>query len=251
MTISIGESMKKIIIMGATSGIGHELANIYIQKGWRVGIAGRRQDPLSSFKDEFPEQVEFEVIDVQQKDAPEKLLSLIEKLGGVDIYLHSSGIGYQNPNLIIETEVNTAKTNVVGFTQLIDTIFHYFESQSQGHIAIISSIAGTKGLGVAPAYSATKRFQNTYIDALEQLSRIKKIKITFTDIKPGFVQTELLKGAGGYPLLMQPRKVAQIIDKALQGKKRRVVIDWRYKIIVFFWKLIPASLWKILPVKNK
>ncbi|WP_018109011.1 SDR family NAD(P)-dependent oxidoreductase [Bacteroides propionicifaciens] len=243
--------MKKIIIMGATSGIGHELAKIYIQKGWRVGIAGRRQDLLSSFKKEFPEQVEFEVIDIRQEDAPQKLVSLIERLGGLDIYMHSSGIGYQNPNLVIETEINTAKTNVVGFTQLIDTVFHYFEVQTKGHIAIISSIAGTKGLGVAPAYSATKRFQNTYIDALEQLSRIKKIKITFTDIKPGFVQTDLLKGGGGYPLLMQPQKVARIIDKALDRKKRRVIIDWRYKVIVFFWKLIPASLWKILPVKNR
>ena len=243
--------MKKIIIMGATSGIGHELAKIYIQKGWRVGIAGRRQDLLSSFKKEFPEQVEFEVIDIRQEDAPQKLVSLIERLGGLDIYMHSSGIGYQNPNLVIETEINTAKTNVVGFTQLIDTVFHYFEGQTKGHIAIISSIAGTKGLGVAPAYSATKRFQNTYIDALEQLSRIKKIKITFTDIKPGFVQTDLLKGGGGYPLLMQPQKVARIIDKALDRKKRRVIIDWRYKVIVFFWKLIPASLWKILPVKNR
>lgn len=243
--------MKKIIIMGATSGIGHELAKIYIQKGWRVGIAGRRHDLLSSFKDEHPEQVEFEVIDVQKEDAPDKLNTLIQKLGGLDLYLHSSGIGFQNTALDIDIEVNTAKTNVVGFTQLIDTIFHYFSAQGSGHIAIISSIAGTKGLGVAPAYSATKRFQNTYIDALEQLSRLNKTKIDFTDIKPGFVGTDLLKGGGDYPLLMQPRKVALIIDKALERKKRRVIIDWRYKIIVFFWKLIPASLWKHLPIKNR
>ena len=82
---------------------------------------------------------------------------------------------------------------------MVNTAFHYFARQGKGHIAVISSIAGTKGLGIAPAYSATKRFQNTYIDALEQLAYMQKKKaIHFTDIRPGFVKTDLLNDGKNY-----------------------------------------------------
>ncbi|EGJ71075.1 short-chain dehydrogenase/reductase SDR [Bacteroides coprosuis DSM 18011] len=243
--------MKRIVIVGATSGIGLELTKIYIDKGWKVGVAGRREHLLSSIKKKYPQQVEYEVIDIIDSEAPTHLQSLIQKLGGMDLYFHSSGIGFQNPKLKSDIELNTIQTNVYGFTQMVNTAYHFFKEQGKGHIAIISSIAGTKGLGVAPAYSATKRFQNTYIDALEQLNFLSKGNIIFTDIRPGFVQTDLLKGSGSYPLLMHPQKVAQIIDKALVTHTRRIVIDWRYKILVFFWKLIPACLWKRLPIKNK
>ena len=81
--------MNKIVIVGATSGIGFELTKIFINKGWRVGIAGRREQLLSSFKEQYPHQVEYEVIDITQDDAPVKLQQLIDKLGGMDIYFHS------------------------------------------------------------------------------------------------------------------------------------------------------------------
>jgi short-subunit dehydrogenase len=116
--------------------------------------------------------------------------------------------------------------------------------------AVISSIAGTKGLGAAPAYSATKRFQNTYIDALEQLAHIQKLPIRFTDIRPGFVATGLLNDGKHYPMLMHTEKVARHIVCALEKKKRIVVIDWRYRILVALWRLIPPFLWKRLPVRN-
>lgn len=243
--------MKRIIIVGATSGIGKELALIYIKKGWRVGVAGRRQDLLSFLVDSYPTQVISEVMDITQVDAPKKLNQLIEKLGGMDIYFHSSGIGFQNPNLDRDIEMKTVQTNVEGFTRLVDEAYHYFKTKGGGHIAVISSIAGTKGLGIAPAYSATKRFQNTYIEALSQLSNMNKDNIYFTDIKPGFVATDLLKGTKKYPLLMRPDKVALVIDIALRRKVNRIVIDWKYRILVFFWNLVPSFIWRRLPVKNK
>ena len=109
---------------------------------------------------------------------------------------------------------------------------------------------GAKGLGVAPAYSATKRFQNTYIDALEQLACMQKLNICFTDIRPGFVSTDLLNDGKRYPLLMQPEKVARQIVRALHHRKRVAVIDWRYAVIVFFWRMIPRWIWKRLPIRT-
>lgn len=239
----------RIIIIGATSGIGREVAKLYIAQGWQVGIAGRRAEELESLRKEAPEQVFSEVLDVTLEDAPCRLQSLIDKVGGMDIFLLSSGIGKQNPTLTPDIELKTATTNVEGFIRLTTAAWHFFEKQGYGHIAAISSIAGIKGLGIAPAYSATKRFQNTYLDALDQLARMNKLNITFTDIRPGFVATPLLKD-DNYPLLMKAPQVAQSIVKAIQQKKRIVVIDWRYRILVFFWKLIPHWIWVRLKVKN-
>lgn len=242
--------MKRIIIVGATSGIGNEVAKGYIRLGWKVGIAGRRQAALEELKATAPEQIEIQALDVTSDDAPEKISLLIHKLGGADLFLLSSGIGSQNMNLEPSIEINTAKTNVEGFIRIVTTAFNYFKANGYGHLAVISSIAGTKGLGAAPAYSATKRFQNTYIDALAQLAHMEKLNIQFTDIRPGFVSTALLKG-DSYPLLMKVENVAQHVIHALNHKKRVVIIDWRYAIIVFFWKLIPIWLWERLPIKNR
>ena len=242
--------MKRAIIIGATSGIGQEVAKNLLREGWQIGIAGRRQPALEDFQRIAPEQIKIQSLDITQADAAEKLNTLIRKLGGMDLYLLSSGIGFQNTNLNMEVELNTAYTNVEGFIRMVDTAFIYFRKSGGGHLAVISSIAGTKGLGVAPAYSATKRFQNTYIDALEQLSYLQKLNIRFTDIRPRFVATDLLNDGKHYPLLMDAAKVGRHIAWSLERKQRIVVIDWRYRILVFFWKMIPRWMWKRLPVKT-
>ena len=241
---------KRAVIMGATSGIGYEVARLLLSEGWKLGLAGRREENLRKLQSEFPGQVCIKAIDVKDEDAGNALFSLIDELGGMDMYFHSSGIGHQNANLDADIELNTLETNGTGFTRMVGAAFRYFRDKGKGHIAVISSIAGTKGLGIAAAYSATKRFQNTYIDALEQLASMKKIDIRFTDIRPGFVATNLLNDGKKYPMLMKTDYTARLIVKALNRKKRIAVIDWKYRILVFFWRLIPRCVWKRMSVKN-
>ena len=241
---------KKVIIIGATSGIGREVALVYIAQGWTVGAAGRREAELESLRAMAPEQVFTQVLDVTKDDAAKHLQTLINKVGGMDLFLLSSGIGMQNYTLDTEIELATAATNVEGFIRMTNAAYHYFEKQGHGHLAVISSIAGTKGLGAAAAYSATKGFQHMYIDALDQLSRMQKLNISFTDIRPGFVATPLLKSPQRYPMLMQAPIVALDIVDALKRKKRIAIIDWRYRLLVGFWRLIPKWIWLRLPVKN-
>ena len=241
---------KKIIIIGATSGIGREVALVYIAQGWTVGAAGRRAAELESLRAMAPDQVFTQVLDVTKSDAPGHLYTLINKVGGMDLFLLSSGIGKQNYTLETDIELATAATNVEGFIRMTNAAYHYFEKQGYGHLAVISSIAGTKGLGAAAAYSATKGFQHMYIDALDQLSRMQKLNISFTDIRPGFVATPLLKSSKRYPMLMQAPIVALDIVDALKRKKRVAIIDWRFRLLVGFWRLIPKWIWLRLPVKN-
>ena len=241
---------KKVIIIGATSGIGREVALVYIAQGWTVGVAGRREAELESLRAMAPEQVFTQVLDVTKDDAAEHLQTLINKVGGMDLFLLSSGIGKQNYTLETEIELATAATNVDGFIRMTNAAYHYFEKQGHGHLAVISSIAGTKGLGAAAAYSATKGFQHMYIDALDQLSRMQKLNISFTDIRPGFVATPLLKSSKKYPMLMHAPIVALDIVDALKRKKRVAIIDWRFRLLVGFWRLIPKWIWLRLPVRN-
>lgn len=241
--------MKRIIIIGATSGIGYEVAKLYLAKGYRLGLAGRREEELKKLQSIAPAQIEIQRLDVTNENAPTLLSALIEKTGGMDIFLLSSGIGKQNPTLEADIELKTVQTNVDGFTRMVIAAFSFFKQQGRGHIAVISSIAGTKGLGMAAAYSATKRFQNTYIDALAQLSRMEHLHICFTDIRPGFVATALLKD-DNYPMLMKAGDVARQIVRALDSKKRVIVIDGRYRLLVFFWRLIPNWIWERLPIKK-
>ena len=175
---------------------------------------------------------------------------LIDKLGGMELFFLSSGIGFQNMTLDPNMELKTVQTNADGFVRMTTAAFDYFKKHGGGHIAVISSIAGTKGLGVAPAYSATKRFQNTYIDALNQLSNMQKLNIKFTDIRPGFVKTNLLNDGKHYPLLMSPQFVAEKIVSAINHNKRVAIIDWKYRILVFFWRLIPRCIWCRLSIKT-
>lgn len=245
---------QRIVIIGASSGLGKEITSQFAQMGWAIGIAARRIDALKELQQQFPESiVATEQIDVTSADAGEKLLSLIKNVGGIDTLLLASGIGSQNPSLEIDIELNTVKTNTLGFTHIVDTAFNYFRNRSNdetpGQIAVISSIAGTMGLGIAPSYSATKRYQRHYIDALEQLAHLEKVNVKFTDIRPGFVDTPLLNNCRKFPMLMSVEYATPCIVKAILRRKRVSIIDWRWRIVVAFWHLFPRCIWRRFPAK--
>lgn len=235
--------------MGATSGMGKGVALGLLNEGYIIGVAGRRGEELDKIKANAPERMFTKVIDVMADNAPKLLLQLIEEMGGMDLYFHSSGYGKQNLDLDIEIEKRTVLTNSYGFTQMVDTAFNYFKEHGRkGHIAVISSIAGTKGLGAAPSYSATKRFDWIYLEALAQLAHMQRLDIMFTDIRPGFVATDFIAG-DSYPMQMQADYVVRHILKAVLKGKRKVIIDWRYKLLCFFWRTVPACLWEKMNIK--
>ena len=238
------KQIKKAIIVGASSGIGREVARLLLEDGWHLGIAARREEPLLELKAKAPERVEVMTIDVTKPDARERLQSLIQRLGGMNLYFHASGIGKQNRTLEEDIEMRTIETNAVGFTRMIGVAYRCFAERGAGHIAAITSIAGTKGLGPAPAYSATKALQATYLQSLEQQAHQRGLKICFTDIRPGFVDTALLNDNFPYPMVMRPEKVAKDIVRSIYCRRHIRVIDYRYRIMTFFWRLIPRWIWR-------
>ncbi len=132
--------------------------------------------------------------------------------------------------------------------------FSYFEShpEREAHIAVISSIAGTKGLGAAPAYSASKRYVHHYLEALTQLCSIKRLRhIHIHDVRPGFVRTALLAGEESYPMQLQARPVAEEIVRGIKKGRSIITVDWKYRLLVSLWRLIPRPLWVRLRISTK
>ena len=232
---------KKAIVIGASSGIGQEVAKLLIQQEWTVGVAARRVERMQDLGAAAIEQ-----IDVTTEDAISGLTTLISKIDGMNLFFYASGIGKQNRNLKEDIELATMQTNGVGFIRMIGAAYRYFASHGGGHIAAITSIGGTKGLGPAPAYSATKAMQNTYLQALEQLANSQKLKIRFTDIRPGFVDTALLSGDFHYPMMLKPEKVAKEIVCAINHRRHIRIIDWKYRILTALWRRIPRFIWRSL-----
>lgn len=248
--------------MGATSGIGKEVARLLAANGYEVGIAGRREERLVQMAQATPGIVTHRQIDVTKEDAPTELHKLIEELGGMDLYFHSSGIGWENVALDADKELKTVETNGVGFVRMVSAAYNWFAEQRadeakqraegdeqrasdkerKARIACITSIARTRGLGAAPAYSATKRMQAHYLECLSQQVRMRHLNIGITDIRPGFVATDLIAGSH-FPLQLKAEDVARTIVRALERGNEVVTIDWRYRLLVAAWQLIPRWLW--------
>ena len=253
---------KRAIVMGATSGIGKEVARLLAANGYEVGIAGRREERLVQMAQATPGIVAHRQIDVTKEDAPTELHKLIEELGGMDLYFHSSGIGWENVSLDPDKELKTVETNAMGFVRMVSAAYNWFAEQRadeakqraegdeqrasdkerKARIACITSIARTRGLGAAPAYSATKRMQAHYLECLSQQARMRHLNIGITDIRPGFVATDLIAGSH-FPLQLKAEDVARTIVRAIERGSEVVTIDWRYRLLVAAWQLIPRWLW--------
>lgn len=236
--------MKKMIIMGASSGLGLALAEALLSRGLRLGLAARRTETLRTLSQKYPGLVEYESIDITHRDAPEKLNALIAKLGGMDIYVHMSGIGNPNPNLDPNVEAQVIDTNAGGLVRMTSAAFDYYKKEGRkGQIVAVTSVAGTKGIGELAAYSASKRCGSTYLVALEQLARMQGLDISFTDIRPGWVRTPLLSDDSKYPMEMTPEEVVPLIIKAIVRKQRVAVINWKFALMTSILRCLPDSLW--------
>ena len=173
---------RSVIIIGATSGIGRAVVEKLVSEGVRVGIAGRREERLKELQQRFgADRVSYRVMDVTEASATVALDELIAEVGAPDALLYASGIGKQNPTLDEDMELRTIATNCTGMVRIVDHFINYvkrtpaYNKRHRAHIAVITSVAGTMGMGPAPAYSATKSMQSAYLVALAQHARMQRI----------------------------------------------------------------------------
>jgi short-subunit dehydrogenase len=235
--------MKKAIIIGATSGIGKELAKLLSVNNYKIGLTGRRTELLHELKNENPNAYYIKSFDVADtKIIREKLEELTTELGGLDLLVISSGTGEINEKLDFEIENRTISTNVIGFTCIADWGFHYFENQKFGHLVAISSIGGLRGSRKAPAYNASKAYQINYLEGLRQKATQLNVPIFVTDIRPGLVDTAMAKGDGLFWVMPLEKTVKQIF-KAINSQKKVAYVTKRWQIIAALVKRIPRAIY--------
>jgi len=233
--------MKKAIIVGASSGIGNCLATLLADNDFRVGITGRRTELLDQLKGNKPACFVARTFDITQTASiTGHLEELTRELGGLDILIISSGTGDLNDGLDFNIEKQTIDTNVSGFTAIADWAFNYFTSQKYGHLVAISSIAGLVGSYQAPAYAASKAFQLNYLQGLRIKAFKSSLPVYITDIRPGFVKTNMAKGEKFF-WMSTPEKAAIQIYNAIRHKRKVAYITKKWVIIAYLFKHLPTS----------
>ncbi|MDR1701481.1 MAG: SDR family NAD(P)-dependent oxidoreductase [Sporomusaceae bacterium] len=235
--------MKKAIILGASSGIGRQLAKIMAKDGSMLGLTARRIELLQSLKTEMPAETHLKYMDIANTDESINALNeLIKEMGGVDLIIISAGVGHLNTDLKWSLEQETINTNVSGVTAMINASMQYFLKNGTGHLAVISSVAALRGSAQCPAYNASKAYISNYLEGIRCKVKKEDLPITITDIKPGLVNTAMAKG-GGLFWVMPLDKAAWQIYQAIKKRKNEVYITKRWGLIAFILKFIPQYLY--------
>ncbi|MGL4364513.1 MAG: SDR family NAD(P)-dependent oxidoreductase [Bacteroidales bacterium] len=235
--------MKRILILGATSGIGRMLAEHYARCGYIVGITGRRTILLNEIQQQFPKNTYAKTLDICSSRLSDELTQLTAELGGLDILCINAGVGKYEEQLNAEFSQYTLAINVMGFTQAAIWGYNYFKQQGgNGQIVATSSVASVCALRQSPSYSASKRYIRHYIDCLAQRAYHEKISLKFTTLMPGFIATDFIKQK--YPLAISLSEASNAIIRAIDMKQREVYLPFRWTILTFLFRFIPKNVWE-------
>lgn len=243
---------KKIIITGASAGIGYELAKVYAHAGYDLGVVARSGDLLKKLKAEISQfstvKVFIKICDVAKLDECERAIKeLASELGGLDIFIANAGIGRQTPAWKSNwPEIkNILQVNVMGAIASLETAKDIMLPGKSGQLVGITSVAGFRGLPTSSAYSTSKVALTAYLESIRL--DLKSCGITVTAIHPGFIDTAMTrKNKYSMPWLKPAPESAQMIYKAIEHKKARYVFPWQMKILISILYHLPDRLYDLL-----
>lgn len=224
------------LIIGASTGLGAELARKLAREGYALALLARSKEKLDALCQEINSQggsarsYEHNVTDYDE--VPNLLLKIVADLGGLDAVIYVASIN-QPPGGIdkynFENDRQMIEVNLIGAMAWLTPVAEMFQSAKAGQIVGISSVAGDRGRVGNPGYNTSKAGLTTYLEALR--NRLTRRGVNVLTVKPGFMKTEMLKAAPGpTPFAVEPSVAADHILKAM--KKRKQVIYtapiWRW-----------------------
>ena len=161
---------------------------------------------------------------------------------GLELCIVAAGTGDLNPDLDFTVEASAIRTNILGWTAVVDWACRLFERQRGGHLVVISSVGGLRGSGAAPAYNASKAYQINYAEGLRQRVAKSGLPVTITDIRPGLVDTAMAKGEGLFWVQPVAKTVRQIL-RAVERRRHVAVVTRRWRIAAWLLRHLPESLY--------
>ncbi len=238
--------MKKIMITGATSGIGRAVAFEMGKRGFALALAARRTDKLEEIKRDISEKypdspVAVRRLDVTQYEVVPKILrELAGELGGLDIVFANAGIalGERAGKGEFDKARRTIEVNLLGAMATIDAAVEYFLNKRGGHIVGISSVAAFRGMPRSSAYCASKAGIAIYLESLRAELYGKNIDITV--LYPGYIDTPLNQMLPKRPFVIPVEKGAAIIADLIEKRVKSSTVP------VYPWNII-GRLLKVLP----
>ena len=244
----------RAIVVGASSGIGEELANQLGAGGCRVALVARREAELASIADRINAAAgdklatvyPHDVTDVD--DVPVLFREIVGDLGGLDLIIYASGYMPKIASDEFSTEKDAVMidVNITGAVAWLNQAAHRFGQARIGTIVGIGSVAGDRGRRGNPVYGATKAFLDTYLEALRNRLAVKGVSVV--TIKPGPVDTPMTKGLGKLPGIITAPDAATQILAAAKNKTRVAYIPGKWKLIMGIIKMIPSPIFQFLNV---
>ncbi len=249
----------KIIITGASSGLGKALAKHYASLGAILGLIARNKASLESLINELPDTVSvFYDIDVRVAESMQSAASdFIKRYGCPDIVIANAGISqgtlteYAEDSKIFDSIL---ATNVTGIVNTFQPFITVMRAQGKGNLVGISSVASCRGLPGSSAYSASKAAANSYLESL----RVEMFKsgVSVITICPGYIITPMTANNPFHmPFIMTAETAAKKIVHIINHKKIFSVIPWQMGIVAHILRLLPNfvydRLFSIMPRKPR
>lgn len=239
---------KRILITGASSGIGEALAIQYAKQGCHLVLCARSLDKLITLQSVLEQSGAASVrcypLDVCQT---EQVYSVIQQaqtaLGQLDMVIANAGIGgsRRTGSGNLDVDNNVLATNLQGAIATIDAAVAVFKQQGHGHLVAMSSFSAYVGIPGCAAYSASKAALSNYVHAVRL--ELLKSPIQISVIHPGFIQTNIDENIHTYPFVIPAEKAAITMCKALsKGKKNIIVPAWPWRIFKWLLPLLPDAM---------
>ena len=250
---------QKAIIVGASTGIGREVAKVLAAHGYELGLCSRKIDLLNTLKNELPTRSWVKKLDLMQTDEIQPLLQeLVNEMGGLDLIVVNSGIWPesqqgilpQNKQIPFEWIRDTITVNVTGCAASFNFAFNYFmkHKNGAGHIVGISSTDAVRGNATNPSYCASKSFMAIFLEGIRNKCAQLDIPMAITEIRPGWIQTtpemandpDFQKDAYW---VAPSTQAAQDIYEAIVAKKKVAYVPQRWTLIGLLLGITPDWLY--------
>ncbi len=237
------------IVVGASSGIGAALGRRLALEGFRVALLARRKDRLLQLCDEINASGERRALgyehDVLDRDRiPALLQTITSELGGLDLFVYNAGIQYPSDSDVYEVEqdLRTMQVNALSAIAWLNPVAQRFRQAGAGHLVGIGSVAGDRARRGLPAYAASKAALHTYLEGLR--NRLSPFGVRVTTIKPGQVDTALLKNADRIQGPISAERAAELIWQAIRAGKQTAYVPPRWALVALVIRHIPSFIFR-------